>query len=369
MNKSNNSEGKKSRLAGIPRTLGIATMLFALMVVPMALPVNATTSALTKQFVPNPNIGFYTCSSTKACPMGVADYGVNGKSDYSYKASTFVSWANFTTLSIGTSPNGCIGSQSQCMTIQQNLVAYNVFEKETKAAPAPANVSPDKGKIAGEYWPQDVPFVGQSGSNFFINELDNIWNFSSSSAEMNGKIYPNLLGQCSQHGGQPQFYYCLGKATIETTLPFELKIELTTGILSSGTYAGHSYVEFGIWVYHSNTLVGGGWFDQVAFSAPKVKSAPYFYVSGTHKNPLGLYNDAETVLCGPGGGSSIRITSVSGSLTEAYIPLSGGSLTSIAHAWSAGTDTAETVSNVAMSSSTAGIGTAASGADNNVQLW
>ena len=301
--------------------------------------------------------------------MGIADYGVNGKSTYSYQASNFVSWANFTTLSIGTSPIGCLGSQTQCMTIQQNLVAYKVYEKGSKALASPDN-SPDKKlKIAGEYWPQDVPFVAQSGSSFVVNELDNIWNFSSSTAEMNGQIFPNLLSQCSQHGGQPQFYYCVGKATISTTLPFEIKIVLQTGILSSGTYSGHSYFEFGIWVYHSNSLVGGGWYDEVAFSAAKVKTAPYFFVSGSQNNPLGLYNDAETVLCGPGGGSSVKINSISASLTEAYIPLTGGSLTPISHAWSSGTDTAETVSNVQMSSSVAGVGTAGAGADNNVQLW
>ena len=364
----NTSGNKNNGKAGILKVLGIAAVLFGLLAVPISLPVAAQTSGILKQFRPNPNIGFYTCSSTSPCPMGVADYGNNAGSTYSYKASEFVSWANFTTLSIGTSPIGCIGSQSQCMTIQQNLVGYNVMEKAIKAGASPSTSPDKKATISGEYWPQDVPFVAQSGSNFYINELDNIWNFSSSSAEMNAPIYPNLLGQCAQHGGQPQYYFCLGKATIQTTLPFEVQIVLTTGILSSGTYTGHSYFEFGIWVYHSGTLVGGGNFDEVAFTA-KAKSAPYFYVSGGQKNPLGLYNDAETVLCGPGGGSSVKITSVGASLTEQYIPLSGGSLTTIAHAWSAGTDTAETVSNVAMSSSVVGVGTASSGADNNVQLW
>jgi Thermopsin len=320
---------------------------------------------------PGPDIGFYTCSATSPCPMGVADYGVNGASSYSYQASKFESWANFTTLSIGESPNGCIGSQSDCMTIQQNLVAYNVFEQGRNA---PSAASPDKkAKFSGEYWPQDVPFVAQSGSEFYVNELDNIWNFSSPTAEMNGGISADLLGQCAQHGGEPEYYYCLGDATIATTLPMEIEMVLTTGVMTSGTYTGHSYFEFGIWVYHSNTLVGGGWFDEVAFSAKvsatKASKAPYFFVSGSQKNPLGLYNDAETVLCGPGGGSTVSINSVSGNVTEAYIPLSGGSLTPVPHAWSAGTDTAETVSHVKMISTVAGVGESTSGTDNNNQLW
>ena len=74
---------------------------------------------------PNSFIGYYKCSSTVPCPEGIVDYGINKASSYSYHAVTFDSWANFTTLSIGTSSNSCNG----CMTIQQNLVDYNVFEK------------------------------------------------------------------------------------------------------------------------------------------------------------------------------------------------------------------------------------------------
>lgn len=288
--------------------------------------------------------------------MGVADYGVNGAQDYSYKASDFQSWANFTKLTISSkAPYGCIGDQSYCITIQQNLVDYNVFEGAGKGT-------------SGEYWPQDVPFVAQSGSKYYVNELDNIWNFSSGSAEMGGTIYPNLLGQCSQYGGQPEYYYCVGKTTIKTTLPFEIFMNTTTGVLASGTYAGHSYIEFGIWVYHSGTLVGGGWYDEVAFNA-KASSNPYVYVNGAQGNPFGLYNDAETVLCGPGGGSSATISKVAAKITEAYIPLGGSSLTLIPHAWSAGTDTAETVSGVHMTGSSSQIGKAKHGVDNNNQIW
>ena len=92
-----------------------------------------------------------------------------------------------------------------------------------------------------------------------------------------------------------------------------------------------------------------------------------FFVGGT--NPFGLNNDAETVLCGPGGGSSVKITAIAASFTEGYIPSGSAVLTQVTHAWSAGSDTAETVSNVKMSSTVVEIGTAAAGADNNKQLW
>ena len=72
-------------------------------------------------------------------------------------------------------------------------------------------------------------------------------------------------------------------------------------------------------MYHSGKLVGGNWYDEVAFSG-KSATKPYFFVSGTGTNPYGLNNDAETVLCGPGEGSTVKITSIAASFTEAYIP-------------------------------------------------
>jgi len=323
---------------------------------------NSTSSSAATMFVPAPRIaskyiGTYSiCSSTSSCPIGVADYGVNGASTYSYEATTFTSWANFTALSIGTSTISCGSKSSGCMTIQQNLVDYNVYEKGSA------------GPIAGEYWSQDVASIVQSGSSFKITPEDNIWNFSSYLASMGGTIYADLLKHCAQYGGQPEYYYCTASKTITTTLPLEIRFTTKTGILSSGTHSGSSYVEFGIWVYHDGKLVSGQDYDEVAFDG-KASTSPYFYVSGTTNNPYELNNDAETVMCGYGDGSVTAINSISASFTEAYIAVGSTKLTAISHAWSAGADTAETVSNVKMTEQAVGIGSASAGADNNNQLW
>ena len=287
--------------------------------------------------------------------MGVADYGVNGNTVYSYQASTFESWTNFTALKIGLSKVSCEGSLTHCMSIQQNLVDYNVYETH------------NKNSFVGEYWPQDVPVVTQSGSTYVIDLFDNIWNLSSPTANMKNMIYPNLLGDCSQHGGHPVYYFCQGNLNLTTTLPFEIQMKTTTGILPTGSsHPRSSYIEFGIWVYHNGKLVKGEWFDEVAFNGP-AKSAPYIKVGGM--NPYGLFNDAETVFCGNGGGSAVGISKVSAKITESYIPLGSTTLTPISHAWSAGSDTAETVKGVQMTSTVTGAGVASAGADNNAQLW
>jgi hypothetical protein len=57
----------------------------------------------------------------------------------------------------------------------------------------------------------------------------------------------------------------------------------TTGVLKSGTHSGSTYVELGIWVYHSGKLVGGGYFDEVAFRG-SAASNPYYYVNGKGTN-------------------------------------------------------------------------------------
>jgi len=332
--------------------VGVLTVLFVVSALsPLAAPVGAVTSIVVKQFVPNPDYGTYTCSSTSPCPMGVTDYGVNGKSTYSYKAVEWNTWSNFTKLTI---------AGNHQMTIQQNTVDYGVYE--TGKGPAKSGV----------YWIQDVPYITQSGKSYTIQLLDNIWNMSSTTAEMGGKIFGNLESDCSQTGGQPQFYYCVGKQVFKTTLPFEIQMLAFTEVLPSGGHAGSSAVFFAIAVYHSGTLVGSATFDEVAFNGAATGGAqPWFQVGGT--NPYGLPNDAETVQCGPGGGSSQVITKVAATMSEFYVPVGGGAFSPVPHAWSAGSDTAETVSGVLMKHGTTGSGfndgVAKTGADNNVQLW
>ena len=281
-------------------------------------------------------------------PMGIADYGVNGGSAYTYTSQAFESWANFTSLKIGKASSGA----NHQMTIQQNLVDYVV------------------GTHSGEYWTQDVPYITQAKTKYTVNLLDNIWNFSSSSAGMAGSdLTGNLLGECGSGGGVStskgySWYWCEGSLQVTVKLPFEIEMVTTIGTIPSGTYAGDSDVVFSVAIYHSGTFVSSQTFDEVAFHSTAGGTASY-HVGG--KNPYGIYNDAETVLCGPGGGSSVPILAIGAKLSEAYY--TGTQFASVPHAYSYGYDTAETVSGVLMSSSSFGVGTASLGTDNQIQLW
>jgi len=289
--------------------------------------------------------------------MGVVDYGVTDigtDASYSYHAIEFVSWANFTVLNIG---NGNQGDNGQ-MSVQQNLVDYNVYENG----------------LANEYWIQNVPVIyNQSSGRFFlIQAVDNIWNFSSVTGPMGGTLNWGLTHDCDLGSGPDpaqDYYYCQSNQEFLTTLPFEIKMTTSTFTMASGPYSGSSAVKFQIAVYHKNRLVGSITYDEVAFAGSDGGSQPYFYVENG-ENPAELYNDAETVLCGPGNGEQENITSIAAILSEAYTNATVG-LTSIPHAWPYGYDTAETVYGVAMSrtSSTSHTGTATSGTDNTNQLW
>jgi len=278
--------------------------------------------------------------------MGVADYGKDSSGTYAYTTTEFVSWANFTSLTIGSASNG----YNHQMTVQQNLVDY------VKTA------SPSK-----VYWTQDVPYVSQSRTEYTVTLLDNIWNFSAYPASMTANaITGNLLGNCSggvSKSGSTGFYYCEGTIQFQTTLPFELKMTTVTGTLAGGTYSGDSYVEFLVSVLHGATLVGSQAFDKVAFHSTS-GDTPAFKVGGN--NPWGTKNDAETVLCGPGGGSTVTISAINAQISESYL---NGTLQPVPHAYANGFDTAETVKKVHMSILTTGIARALTGTDNTNELW
>ncbi len=126
--------------------------------------------------------------------------------------------------------------------------------------------------------------------------------------------------------------------------------------------AGH-LVKFSIAIYQSGVLVKSKTFDEVVFLGT-AKSKPDFKVGGN--NPWGTYNDIETVLCGPGGGSFVNMTSISASLQEYYGI--GHGMKVVPHAWSAGSDTAETINDVHVTAS-GQVALANIGVDNNQELW
>jgi hypothetical protein len=285
--------------------------------------------------------------------MGLVDYGVNGGSTYFYSASELKSWVNFTTLSIGTATKG---APAHHMDVQQNSVAVDIYESVS---------------TTGQYWIQDVPQIAQSGSTYSVTAEDNIWNFSSPTASMTGPVFGNLENDCKSGGVESDgFYFCYAAQTFTTKLPFEIEMITVTGLDTS--FPGHfdaSAVLFEFGVYHAGKLVGFEAFDWVDFDINNAPNTPFFDVNGAAPNNFGTFLDYETLVCGPNGGSNIQFNNIKATFSAYYVSATTGTFNTIPHAWSAGSNTAETASGVHMKKGSGDTGVASKGADNNVQLF
>ncbi|MDA4112288.1 MAG: thermopsin family protease, partial [Thaumarchaeota archaeon] len=166
------------------------------------------------------------------------------------------------------------------------------------------------------------------------------------------------------------FYYCevdsvtAAKYIVKVSLPFTIKLNMTTYTASSGTYKGNSSVAFS-YTISQNGVVKASWeYDIVSFNA-KVASSPAFHVGG--RAPNALPSDVENVFTGFAGGAEVIIAKISATMQLEY--LSGASLVPVTHAYGNGGETGETVQNVHMIPASGNSATAESGTDDSVQLW
>jgi len=287
------------------------------------------------------------------CPMGITDYGLTSSlGTYSYKyifaQSFFDSGAE---LGIGTANGGgCLDPDAAagvCFTIQQNLVTQDMYHS------------------GGYYWTQNVPEVAYDSScsspcvsgTFSVTFLDNIWNFSSSkgicpSGKDTGagcinpaKIVGNGESDCSSSGGAPDLWYCVGPTVYDVTLPFTVTAATNVDYFSCAS--GDNCVDFYGSVESGDSILFGAYYDEVTFHMHDGSKAPFYEVQDKN-SPVGLPEDFEWVLGGPGGGSGNTVEDF-GDLQSFYCDSGCGSQAnyhSIQNAWSSGYDTAEYVFDV-----------------------
>jgi hypothetical protein len=288
--------------------------------------------------------------------MGLSDYGFNGINQYTYTTSEVQSLTTFDRLYIGSFTCPPKSSCNSGMTLQLNAVTNGVIENSN----------------AGTYWTQDVAAITQNNAfcNIFgcfpttytIQFLDNIWNFTTSTAGMNGPITGNLLGKCSGGIGSSSgtnFYFCVGP-TFTTTLPFT--IVLTT-IVDVNPTNGDSRVGF-FYEVASPTVLSSGGYDTVDFSS-NFAGSPTYSIGGTAPN--GIPSDLENIIGGGAGGALVQMNTINAFMNLEFESASGLAL--VPHAWSAGGETGEDVSNVYVFQAFPSTGQAVSGADDFIQLW
>ncbi len=201
------------------------------------------------------------------------------------------------------------------------------------------------GTTTDTFWIQNV--ILYSTATHSLMFLDNIWNFSNpSTAEPVTTFYQG----CPSQIGGPQggvFYYCVGPSY---TVPYPFTIHLFVNSSMTVDHTAHqewSTVSFG---YDLVTGAGAanGTYDTVLFNSSVSDTSgaptPQFQVNGFQPNPVGLLNDAELMIGGPGGGSTTTVFAING--TEQLQYLSGGNYVNDPTAWNEGTDTGETVEGI-----------------------
>ncbi len=264
-------------------------------------------------------------------PMGVADYGlnyVNGRTvAYNLSASRVEG-----RLQLNASNAFYPGTSTPSdMSIQLNSVLNGVSVR---------------GNATYDYWAQNVALY--SSTTHQLRFVDNVWNFSGSSLT-SAAFYAYST---QPRDSFPLFYYGLGPA-VTVQYPFAVTLFLQSAIVG-----GRNAVFFNYSVSDSTSAFSGS-YDEVIFNSLPTGQAAYsapeahFLASGTTKTPLGLPNDIEFVIGGPGGGSTTTLYSLNGSMTLSCSSRTGP-LSTVPSAYDFGSDSGETSDGIAVAWSASG---------------
>ena len=262
-------------------------------------------------------------------PMGLSSYGLMNQSGtlvpYSYSTSSFQG-----TINLSSVQEFYMGSDApHSFSIQLNSVLNNVTLF---------------GVTGYQYWTQNV--VDYSSMTGQLTFVDNIWNFTSPSAVINGNEFHSYNGTAVPG----VYYYDIGP-TLHIKPPFILSLYLNTTTLGNSNTVFFNYSISGT-LENGTSINRSGSYDQVQFnsSSPGSRTIPpaEFQVSGSQLTGTGFIPmDAEFIIGGPGGGSTADFYNISGSMSLDYRESSGKTIP-VGSAYNAGSETGETSSGIGM---------------------
>lgn len=264
-------------------------------------------------------------------PMGLGDFGIRAKGGVNVGTISYTRSVQAEVTLNSVDPFYLASSSPDIFTLQLNTVLTHVDVL---------------GSHSNQYWIQNVPVYFASTQTLSFE--DNIWNFSSPTAAMQvGTLYSTGPGGNLVPG---VFYYAIGP-TFHMPTPFSVTLWNNATVLSNRPTEFFNYS-----VTAANGTVYAGSYDEVMFNSSALASPPYpgsptYQINGKQPNPLGLLNDAEIMLGGPGGGSTTTLNGISATMglwtqpngTSAYVRVPG--------AFDYGTDTGETSEGIAEHSS------------------
>ena len=247
----------------------------------------------------------------------------------------------------GIQPQDLFQSSPDGFGIQLNAVSTNIYVGGTGG---------------NQFWTQDVAeYFPTSGALYLVS---NVWSFTPSMPLTDSTFYSTTLfpGCIDDFGiqGDLGYYYseCLFSGL---NYPFDLTFYMTSS-LSTGAVPGQNNITFEV-----DITQGGQTFaipyDEVEFNslapnqAPLAAPSPYT-ADGFNYNPLGLTNDFELILGGPGGGSQADLASADATMSLGYWDSASARYVDIPSAFNYGGETGETAmgANVAWTSGPGGPG-------------
>ena len=264
----------------------------------------------------NSQVNPYLSYIKEPAPMGIADYGLGlNRVPYNYSSESFLGVIDVNSLKTYNSSRFVLGN----VTFQLNL--NMVFSYEGKSY---------------VYWVQDVLYLNTSNNE--ASFLDNIWNLSSSNANM---FNSTVLGNGTVSSAGNSYFYFDFASNSSSGNNISLKYPTTIYLKMNATVSSLGIPEV-VFLYND----GYGWivYDKAIFHfVTKSGAVPYFYVDGAAYNPSGAYYDAELVMGGPGNGS--QTSGVNSSLYLMLDYYNGNNYQAIQNAYNFGSDTLERVNN------------------------
>ena len=260
----------------------------------------------------------YTSSPS---PYGIGDFGLKNVSGVvtPYRLSTPSVEANFSTNYLAGYSGGL--SSTDEWGVQLNAVLNNVTLF---------------GTTGYQFWTQNVFEYSPSLQSLVF--VSNIWNFSSSAVALSC----NAFYQAGGNNECPEFYYAQ-TGYIPATEPFHLQLYLNSTLiggrdavffnysLTSGLGTSSASFDYAIF----NSLAAGG--------NPASTPAPVYIANGFNYNPVGLPDDFEITLGGPGGGSNFDVFESDATyMSLQYYDTTDSTYLTVPSAYNVGGETGET---------------------------
>ncbi|HVB13052.1 MAG TPA: thermopsin family protease [Nitrososphaerales archaeon] len=303
---------------------------------------------------PNTPLSYGALSSPQ--PSGIASFGISNDSGtvvpYEIHSSQIVGIANISSF-LANNPNAAtFGDNVAGATLQLNT---NLVVNQTNG-------------LQDVYWVQNTPdFVTSVNA---ISLTDNIWNNTDLTGFMTNQSLtsPNFANggavYASVSNGLTSYAYLFNENNMTYKMPFSFALVENESVLKGQGVL----VQLGFRSLQNESLTTSStyWYDNVTIHAPNVQSA-YFEVAGNATTPIGSFYDSELVFAGEGNNEATSLLNMSASLGLFFRNDTTSVLSAFPSYYSFGGDTAESVTNLAVSYSN-GIAYVQAGNPNYVYL-